>query len=66
MVVYDGSAKALCYYVFADDNFADTYEYRLLKRVLKKISPLTFVDPEDKRVFPAVLPDLSRYHPVCA
>lgn len=51
-VVYDGSAKALCYYVFADDNFADTYEYRLLKRVLKRISPLTFVDPEDKRFSP--------------
>lgn len=51
-VVYDGSAQALCYYVFTDDNFADTYEYRLLKRVLKKISPLTFVDPEDKRFSP--------------
>jgi len=51
-VVYNGSAKALCYYAFTDDNFADTYEYRLLKRVLKKISPLTFVDPEDKRFSP--------------
>ena len=65
-VVYDGSAKALCYYAFTDDNFADTYEYRLLKRVLKKISPLTFVDPEDKRFSPALLPDFSRYYPVCA
>ncbi len=51
-VVYDGNADALCYYEFTDEHFEQTAEYRLLKRVLKKISPLNFVDPEDKRFSP--------------
>ena len=51
-VVYDGSAKELCYYEFTDENFLDTHEFRLLKRVMKKISPLNFVDPKDKKFSP--------------
>jgi pyruvate, water dikinase len=47
-VVYDGRIKELCYYGFMEDAFEETYEYRLLRRVLKKITPLNLVDPHAK------------------
>ena len=47
-VVYEGRVKELCYYGFIEDAFEETYEYRLLRRVLKKITPLNMVDPHDK------------------
>ena len=51
-VVYEGKVKELCYYEFAEEPFEETYEYRLLRRVLKKISPLNLLDPLDKRFSP--------------
>jgi pyruvate,water dikinase len=36
-----------------EDAFEETYEYRLLRRVLKKITPLNMVDPYDKNFTPS-------------
>ena len=51
-VVYEGKVKELCYYEFNEEPFEETYEYRLLRRVLKKISPLNLLDPLDKKFRP--------------
>lgn len=52
-VVYEGRIKELCYYGFMVDAFEETYEYRLLRRVLKKITPLNMFDPYDKNFNPS-------------
>ena len=52
-VVYEGRIKELCYYGFMEEAFEESYEYRLLRRVLKKITPLNMVDPHDKNFNPA-------------
>ena len=46
--VYEGLMPQLCYYEFAEEPFEETYEFRLLRRLLKKITPLQLVDPEGK------------------
>ncbi len=46
--VYLGRIKELCYFNFMEDAFEESYEYRLLRRVLKKITPLKLVDPHAK------------------
>lgn len=51
-VVYAGRIKELCYYGFMEEAFEESYEYRLLRRVLKKIMPLNLVDPHDKNFTP--------------
>ena len=51
-VVYAGRIKELCYYGFMEDVFEESYEYRLLRRVLKKITPLNLVDPHAKDFSP--------------
>ncbi|NCO61660.1 MAG: hypothetical protein COZ70_07235 [Deltaproteobacteria bacterium CG_4_8_14_3_um_filter_51_11] len=51
-VVYEGTVTELCYYEFADEAFEETYEYRLLRRVLKRIAPLNLLDPSDKDFVP--------------
>ena len=51
-VIYEGKIKELCYYGFMEDNFEESYEYRLLRRVLKKITPLNLLDPHDKDFVP--------------
>jgi len=51
-VVYEGRIKELCYYGFMEDAFEETYEYRLLRRVIKKITPLNLLDPYDKNFAP--------------
>ena len=63
-IVYEGAVKALCYYEFAEETFETTYEYRLLKRVLKKIAPLNLLDPSEKNFSPSgckTLHDITRY-----
>jgi pyruvate,water dikinase len=52
-VVYEGRIKELCYYGFMEDAIEETYEYRLLRRVLKKITPLNLFDPYDKNFIPS-------------
>jgi len=44
-VVYDGLVPELRDYGMAEDPIEDTYEYRLLRRVLKRIEPLRLIDP---------------------
>ena len=51
-IVYAGRIKELCYFGFMEEAFEETYEYRLLRRVLKKITPLTLVDPHAKNFKP--------------
>ncbi len=46
--VYGGLKPELCYYEFTEETFEETYEYRLLRRLLKKISPLGIFDPASK------------------
>lgn len=43
-VVYAGLVKELTYYELGEESFAETYEYRLLRRVLRKIAPLNLID----------------------
>lgn len=50
--VYEGKVKELCYYEFSEESFEESYEYRLLRRILKKISPLNLLDPLDKTFKP--------------
>jgi pyruvate, water dikinase len=53
-MVYAGYAKDLCYDdITAEDVFEESYEYRLLRRVLRKISPLNLLDPYDKNFTPS-------------
>lgn len=52
--VYAGYVKALCYDdITAEDVFEESYEYRLLRRILRKISPLNLMDPYDKNFRPS-------------
>ncbi len=60
-VVYEGRIKELCFYEFMSDAFEETYEYRLLGRVLKKITPLNLLDPRDKNFTPA---SCKTYHDI--
>ncbi|MBW2108308.1 MAG: pyruvate, water dikinase, partial [Deltaproteobacteria bacterium] len=51
--VYRGIIKDLCYYErIQEEVFEESYEYRLLHRILKKISPLNLVDPHDESFSP--------------
>ena len=47
-----------------EEAFEETYEYRLLRRVLKKITPLNLVDPHDKNFRPSACKsfhDITRF-----
>jgi pyruvate,water dikinase len=63
-VIYEGKVKALCYCEFAEEAFEETYEYRLLRRVLKRIAPLNLLDPSDKDFVPSACKtfhDITRF-----
>ncbi len=60
-VVYSGIVKELCLYDFVGHPFEESYEYRLLRRVLKKISPLFLIDPKDKNFTPTAV---RTYHDI--
>jgi pyruvate, water dikinase len=63
-VVYAGRIKELCYYEFMEEAFEETYEFRLLRRVLKKITPLNLVDPHAKNFSPSAcrsFHDITRF-----
>ena len=63
--VYRGAVPALCRMELAqEDIFEESREYRLLKRVLKHISPLTLVDPNAESFRPEdciTHHDITRY-----
>jgi pyruvate,water dikinase len=63
-VVYSGTVRELCYYEFAEEAFEEMYEYRLLRRVLKRIAPLNLLDPSDKDFVPTACKtfhDITRF-----
>jgi pyruvate, water dikinase len=63
-VVYAGRIKELCYFGFMEEAFEESYEYRLLRRVLKKITPLNLVDPHAKDFQPSAcrsFHDITRF-----
>lgn len=62
--VYGGLRTELCYYELTEDTFSETYEYRLMRRLLKKITPLTLLDPSDRNFTPdacKTLHDIIRF-----
>ncbi len=62
--IYGGFRTELCYYDFIEKPFEESYEYRLLRRLLKKISPLALFDPSSKDFTPEAcqtLHDLIRF-----
>ena len=63
-VVYDGRVKELCYYEFTEEPFEESYEYRLISRVLKKIAPLNLLNPQAKNFAPGgcrTFHDITRF-----
>ncbi len=63
-VVYKGIVPELRDYGLAEDPIEDTYEYRLLRRVLKKIAPLRLIDPSEESFRPEgcrSLHDITRF-----
>ncbi|NIA04352.1 MAG: hypothetical protein GWP11_00070 [Proteobacteria bacterium] len=51
-VIYQGLVKELHYYSLAEEEIEETFEYRLLRRVLRKIEPLNLIDPADSDFSP--------------
>ncbi len=60
-IIYDGIVDKLCLYEFVAHPFEETYEYRLLRRILKRIAPLNLVDPKDKNFTPR---NCQTYHDI--
>ncbi len=63
-VVYQGTVKELRYYDFTEDSFEEMYEYRLLRRVLRRIAPLHLIDASSNDFVPAsctTLHDITRF-----
>ena len=64
-VVYEGRIKELLHHQLLERaSFETTYEFQLLRRMLKRIAPLTLVDPEDSNFTPAgcrTLHDVLRF-----
>lgn len=64
-IVYAGKVKELRYFEFTEEDvFEESYEYRLLRRILRKISPLHLVDPHDNNFKPEgcrTLHDIIRF-----
>jgi len=52
-IVYAGKLKELCLYELTQEEvFEESYEYRLLRRILRKVAPLNVVDPHDENFRP--------------
>ncbi len=64
-VVYRGLVKELRYFELTEEAvYEDSYEYRLLRRLLKKITPLNLVDTHSPTFTPAscrTYHDITRY-----
>lgn len=64
LTVYGGIVKELHYYSFHEEPIEEMYEYRLLRRVLKKIEPLNLFDPNEENFTPEgcrTYHDLTRF-----
>ncbi|MDD3814743.1 MAG: PEP/pyruvate-binding domain-containing protein [Desulfocapsaceae bacterium] len=64
LTVYEGIVHELHYYTFHEEPIEEMYEYRLLRRILKKIEPLNLFDPHDENFIPQgcrTYHDLTRF-----
>ena len=64
LTIYEGIVQELHYFSLQDDPIEEMYEYRLLRRALKKIEPLNLVDPTDEKFRPEscrTYHDLTRF-----
>lgn len=53
-IVYAGTVRELSYYEFTEEDvFEESYEYRLLRRILRRTSPLNLLDPHDQNFTPS-------------
>jgi pyruvate,water dikinase len=52
LTIYEGIVAELNYYSFLEEPIEEMYEYRLLRRVLKKIEPLNLLDPKGDNFSP--------------
>ncbi|MCG6881300.1 MAG: hypothetical protein LJE96_19420 [Deltaproteobacteria bacterium] len=62
--VYEGIVKELHVYHLGEEHIEESYEYRLLRRILKKIAPLNLFDPGARRFSPQgakTLHDIVRF-----
>ncbi|WP_051261575.1 PEP/pyruvate-binding domain-containing protein [Desulfovibrio inopinatus] len=62
--VYRGRVEELCLHELTSDPIEDSYEYRLLRRLLKRIEPLNLIDPTDRNFTPEgcrSLHDITRF-----
>ncbi len=60
-VVYQGLVKELEYYHLTEESFEDMYEYRLLRRILRRIAPLNLIDASSRDFTPA---NCTTYHDI--
>jgi pyruvate,water dikinase len=63
-VIYAGLVRELQYYSLSREPLEETYEYRLLRRVLRKIEPLHLLDPGASNFVPRActsLHDITRF-----
>jgi len=64
LTIYEGIVQELHYYSLQEDPIEEMYEYRLLRRVLKKIEPLNLFDPNAENFTPQgcrTYHDLTRF-----
>jgi len=64
LTIYEGVVQELQYYSIQEDPLEEMYEYRLLRRMLKKIEPLNLTDPTAENFTPAgcrTYHDLTRF-----
>ncbi len=64
LTVYKGTVPELNYYTLHEEPIEEMYEYRLLRRVLKKIEPLNLFDPSGDNFTPKgckTYHDLTRF-----
>jgi len=64
LTIYEGKVQELQYYNFYEEHIEEMYEYRLLRRVLKKIEPLNLFDPNEDDFTPQgcrTYHDLTRF-----
>ncbi|MBW2659514.1 MAG: hypothetical protein JRC87_07995 [Deltaproteobacteria bacterium] len=63
-IIYQGQVKELQAYSFIEDDINETPEYRLLRRVLRRIEPLNLLDPAESNFTPngcRTLHDITRF-----
>lgn len=64
LTIYKGEVPELNYYTIQEEPIEEMYEYRLLRRVLKKIEPLNLFDPNGDNFTPKgckTYHDLTRF-----